>query len=94
MRYPVYVFILCSMLILIGCESVSVRADFMSLSGGAMPEEIQKLVTIKDNLTNGDPGLVAPQNGDFRLKHDSASMKLGFKPTPVEKIGLYQNEYH
>ena len=58
-----------------------------------MPEEIQKLVTVKDNLTEGDPGLVAPEKGDFRLRDDSPALKLGFKPIPFDKIGLYRDEY-
>jgi hypothetical protein len=74
-------------------RNISVRSDFLSLSGGRMTEEIQKLVTVKDNLMEGDPGLVAPEKEDFRLKNDSAALKLGFKPIPLEKIGLYQDEY-
>ena len=58
-----------------------------------MPKEIQKLVTVKDNLTKDDAGLVAPEKGDFRLTGDSQAVKLGFKPIPVDKIGLYQDEY-
>ncbi len=74
-------------------RNISVRSDFLTLSGGRMPEEIQKLVTVKDNLTEGDPGLVAPEKGDFRLKDDSPALKLGFRPIPFDKIGLYQDEY-
>ena len=58
-----------------------------------MPEEIQKLVTVTDNLTEGDPGLVEPEKGNFRLAEDSPALKLGFKPIPFDKIGLYQDEY-
>jgi hypothetical protein len=58
-----------------------------------MPEEIQKLVTVKDNLTEGDPGLVAPEKGDFRLRDDSPALKVGFKHIPFGKIGLYRDEY-
>ena len=58
-----------------------------------MPKEIQKLVTVKDNLTDGDAGLIAPDKGDFRRKDDSAALRLGFTPIPVEKIGLYLDEY-
>jgi len=65
--------------------------DVFSLASGQ--EFVQTIVKVENNLTEGDAGLVAPQNGDFRLKGDSAAMKLGFKPIPVEKIGLYQDEY-
>ena len=37
-------------------RNISIRSDFLSLSGGRMPEEIQKLVTVTDNLTEDDPG--------------------------------------
>jgi hypothetical protein len=54
---------------------------------------VRKLVKMADNLTNGDPGLIAPRMGDFRLKEDSPAVKLGFKPIPFDKIGLYRGEY-
>ena len=54
---------------------------------------VRKLVKMEDNLTEGDPGLVAPSIGDFRLKEDSPALKLGFKPIPFDKIGPYRDEY-
>jgi len=54
---------------------------------------VRKLVKMEDNLTNGDSGLITPQTGDFRLKEDSPALKLGFKPIPIDKIGLYRDEY-
>lgn len=74
-------------------RNISVRSDFLSLSGGRMPEEIQKLVTVKDNFTEGDPGLVAPEKGDFRLKKDSPALKLGFRSIPFDQIGPSRDEY-
>ena len=53
---------------------------------------VRKLVTMEDNLTEGDPGLIAPQTGDFRLKEDSPARTLGFKPIPLDKIGPYRDE--
>jgi hypothetical protein len=38
-----------------------------------------------------DPGFVASEKGDWRLKVDSPALPLGFKPIPVEKIGTYQD---
>jgi hypothetical protein len=35
-----------------------------------------------------DPLFVDPEKGDFRLKPDSPALKVGFKPIPVERIGL------
>lgn len=65
--------------------------DVFYLAAGQ--EFVRTPVKMENNLTQGDPGLVAPQKGDFRLKEDSPALKLGFKPIPIEKIGLYQDEY-
>jgi len=35
-----------------------------------------------------DPRFVAPEKDDYRLKPDSPAFKLGFRPIPVERIGL------
>lgn len=45
-----------------------------------------KIVHLQDNFV-GDPGFLAPEKGDFRLKEDSPAWRLGFKPIPLEKIG-------
>jgi len=60
----------------------------------ATPDTHWRLVTVKDNLTEGDPGLVATEKGDFRLNEDSPALKLGFQAIPFEKMGLYNDEYH
>jgi parallel beta-helix repeat protein len=52
-----------------------------------------RIIKIEDNLTEGDPGLVAPEKLDFRLKDDSPAFKMGFKRIPAEKIGLYRDEF-
>ncbi|MBI4978388.1 MAG: right-handed parallel beta-helix repeat-containing protein [Spirochaetes bacterium] len=45
-------------------------------------------------FTNSDPGFVNAAQGDFRLKPDAPLFaSVGFKPIPVEAIGLYQDEY-
>ncbi|MCR4412165.1 MAG: right-handed parallel beta-helix repeat-containing protein [Thermoguttaceae bacterium] len=74
-------------------RNISFRSTFLSLSGGRMPEEIRKLVAVTDNLTEGGPGLVAPETGDFRLREDSPAWKLGFQPIPFDKIGRYPDDY-
>jgi len=50
-------------------------------------------ITIKDNLTTGDPLFVDAATGNFQLKDDSPVLKLGFKKIPVEQIGLQKDEY-
>lgn len=44
-------------------------------------------------LIDIDPGFVDPENGNFQLKQDSPAYTFGFKRIPVEKIGLYVDEY-
>ncbi|MDH7601331.1 MAG: right-handed parallel beta-helix repeat-containing protein [Armatimonadota bacterium] len=56
---------------------------------GAKPEWIE----LRDNLTDQDPMFVDAPNLDFRLKSESPALKLGFKQIPVERIGLYDDEY-
>ena len=47
---------------------------------------------VKDNLVDEDPQFMDRDKGDLRLKPTSPAFKLGFKPLPVEKMGLYQDE--
>lgn len=39
-------------------------------------------------IMQGNPGFMDLENLDFRLRKDSQAFKMGFKPIPVEKIGL------
>ena len=43
------------------------------------------------NSLVADPLFVAPEKDDWRLKPDSPAFKLGFKATPIEKIGPYED---
>jgi parallel beta-helix repeat protein len=45
------------------------------------------------SLLVADPGFIAPEKDDFRLRPDSPALKLGFQPIPVEKIGLYRDRW-
>jgi len=40
-----------------------------------------------------DPGFIDLKKGNLQLKKDSPAFKLGFKKIPIEKIGLYKDEY-
>lgn len=44
-------------------------------------------------LVNGDPGFVNVKKKDFRLRKDSPAFSRGFKLIPMEKIGLFRDEY-
>ena len=52
-----------------------------------------KTIRMEDNFTEGDPHFVAPEKLDFRLMDDSPALKLGFKQIPLEKVGLYRDEF-
>jgi hypothetical protein len=52
-----------------------------------------KLVEMRDNYIGPDPGFIAPEKLDFRLKPDSPVWRLGFQAIPVEKIGLQDDKH-
>jgi hypothetical protein len=44
--------------------------------------------------TNQDPGFVDMAKGDYRLAKNAPVLnRIGFRPIPLEEIGLYQDEY-
>ncbi len=51
-----------------------------------------KIVTMRDNIIDGDAGVEVTAKG-IRLRKDSPAFKLGFQPIPLEKIGLYRDAY-
>jgi len=51
-----------------------------------------KIVTIRDNIVDGDAGVEVTAKG-IRLRKDSPAFKLGFQSIPLEKIGLYRDAY-
>ena len=50
-------------------------------------------ITFSDNCVNQDPLFDGIPPETFRLRDDSPAYKVGFKPIPFEKIGLYKDEY-
>ncbi len=52
-----------------------------------------RIVEIRDNLVDQDPLFVDAARGDYRLRPDSPALALGFKPIPLERIGLYADPY-
>jgi hypothetical protein len=56
--------------------------------------DTENLREFKDNfILDSDPGFENIENGDFRLKPNSPALKRGFKKIPIEKIGLFVDEY-
>ncbi len=52
-----------------------------------------KIVSMKDNMVDVDPGFVDQAHGNFQLRDDSPAWALGFKRIPMERIGLHMDEY-
>ena len=67
-------------------RNICVGGVWASVTNAAKP-----LVQFQDNLVGQDPHFVDAGRGDFHLKEDSPAWGLGFKPIPLEKIGLYQS---
>ncbi|GKT08608.1 peptidase [Desulforhabdus sp. TSK] len=64
------------------------------------PKEIIKYITFKNNMDNQNPNLTTPDKArdnpspkatDFALKKDSPAFALGFKPLPLDMMGLYED---
>ena len=47
-------------------------------------------VKFDDNLVDVDPRFAGKPPADFRLAEDSPARKLGFRPIPFDKIGIYK----
>lgn len=48
---------------------------------------IEKHLTLGENLVDADPHFVSKEEGDYRLKEDSPAWLIGFESIPVERIG-------
>jgi uncharacterized Ntn-hydrolase superfamily protein len=69
-------------------HNISFSGKWLDVESKAMP-----LIKFEDNLVDKDPHFVDVEHQDFRLRPDSPAFDLGFKQIPVEKIGLYSDEY-
>ncbi len=49
--------------------------------------ETERLVTVRDNWSDGDPQFVDASAGDYRLRENSPALQLGFQPIPWREIG-------
>jgi len=50
-------------------------------------------ISFSDNFVKQDPLFKGTPPKTFELRDDSPAYRLGFKPIPFEKIGLYEDEY-
>jgi hypothetical protein len=53
----------------------------------------EEWVKLEDNFVGDDPGFVAPDKMDFRLKPDAAPLARGFQNIPWDEIGLRVDEF-
>ena len=58
-------------------------------------EKAKPYVLIEGNLIDVAPQVLFmnAEKGDYRLKPNSPAVKIGFKPIPLERIGLYRDEW-
>ena len=59
---------------------------------GFTESKAQPYVKFEDNLIDVDPRFVGKPPADFRLAEDSPAWKLGFRPIPLDKIGVYPSD--
>ncbi len=70
-------------------RNVRIGGGWLDLLDGLTPHD----AGVHDNLTEGDPGFIAPTRGDFRLKPDAGAKAVGFQPLPLARVGLHRDEY-
>jgi hypothetical protein len=56
------------------------------------------MLLLENNLTNAAASFVSPPGEathakDFTLRRDSPAWKMGFQPIPLDKIGLYRDDF-
>lgn len=69
-------------------HNISHKGKWLDVEAKALP-----LIEFEGNLVDTDPHFVDVETQDFRLRPDSPALALGFRPIPVERIGLYLDEY-
>jgi hypothetical protein len=55
--------------------------------------EARPYITFLDNCVSEDPLFEEAPPKTFRLRDNSPAYRVGFKPIPFDKIGLYEDEY-
>jgi hypothetical protein len=65
-------------------KNISVGGEWLSVHWHAD----RKWIEITNNLVDVDPGFIAPDKMDFRLKPSLPAERIGFEPIPSERIGL------
>jgi parallel beta-helix repeat protein len=75
------------------CEEIDVSGTLIGKKGGGqMPFAKWQELGYDAHSVVADPKFVDADADDFRLQKDSPALKVGFRPIPIEKIGLYKSE--
>ena len=69
-------------------RNICVGGKWLDLHG-----DIESVIEVEDNLVDQDPMFVDAEKMDFTVKSGSPALKLGFKQIPMDKIGLYVDDY-
>ncbi|MEE4312594.1 MAG: right-handed parallel beta-helix repeat-containing protein [candidate division KSB1 bacterium] len=73
-------------------KHVSVEKDFIYYKFG-VDAPIEALKNDRNRIKETDPGFRDYANRNFQLNKDSDAFDLGFERIPIEKIGIYKDEY-
>jgi hypothetical protein len=76
---------------IIHCSSRTIKLEAAGLEDPQWQSWLGRGMDVNSILA--DPLFKDASKHDYRLKEDSPAFKLGFKPIPVEKIGLYCDAY-
>ncbi|HPM99271.1 MAG TPA: hypothetical protein PL021_14600, partial [bacterium] len=63
---------------------------FFQFDDDKMPAGFHKEL---NQTASGAVGVIQDTRGRFKLESDSPAFDLGFEPIPIDKIGLYVDEY-
>lgn len=71
-------------------RNICIGGQWLNIEDKAKP-----YVRIEDNLTGDEAESVFVDaiKGDFRFRSKTAASKIGFKPIPFERIGLYRDKW-
>jgi len=72
-------------------RNIAVGASWVN-SGIVIPAD-RALIHFERNLIETDPLFISLQRQNFQLQPDSPAWRSGFEKIPVDKIGLYSDEY-
>ncbi|MBM3276729.1 MAG: right-handed parallel beta-helix repeat-containing protein [Candidatus Handelsmanbacteria bacterium] len=70
-------------------RNINLGGEWLVIHWHARPD----WVAVQRNIVDEDPGFVDASGLDFRLREDAPALELGFRPIPLERIGLYLDEW-